>query len=274
MATRASVANRIHKVLEDANIKLGTVASDILGPSGRDMLQALIAGEKDPQEMADLARRQLRVKIPELRLALEGHVTEHHRFLLQELLDHLDYLEEQIERFGRRIEAVSGPFQQAIKAVANLPGFNQRAAQNVVAEIGCTMEQFPSADHLTSWSGVCPGNNESGGKRKSGKTTKGSRWLRLALSQAAWAASRKKDSYFQAQFRRLAGRRGKKRALIGVARSLLVVIYHILKEKTPFKDLGGDYFDRLNSRRLVPYLVKRIENLGYDVSIVPCEAVA
>lgn len=274
VATRASVANRIHKVLEDANIKLGTVASDILGPSGRDMLQALIAGEKDPQEMADLARRQLRVKIPELRLALEGHVTEHHRFLLQELLDHLDYLEEQIERFGRRIEAVSGPFQQAIEAVANLPGFNQRAAQNVVAEIGCTMEQFPSADHLTSWSGVCPGNNESGGKRKSGKTTKGSRWLRLALSQAAWAASRKKDSYFQAQFRRLAGRRGKKRALIGVARSLLVVIYHILKEKTPFKDLGGDYFDRLNSRRLVPYLVKRIENLGYDVSIVPCEAVA
>ncbi len=274
VANRTSLVNRIHKVLEDANIKLGAVASDILGPSGRDMLQALIAGDKDSSEMAEMARRQLRVKIPELRLALEGYATDHHRFLLMELVHHLEYLEEQIERFSQRIEEVSGPFQEAIAAVASLPGFNQRAAQNVVAEIGCTMEQFPSADHLASWSGVCPGNNESGGKRKSGKTTKGSRWLRLALSQAAWAASRKKDSYFQAQFRRLAGRRGKKRALISVARSLLVVIYHILKKRTTFKDLGSDYFDKLNSRRLVPYLVKRIENLGYGVTLVPSEAAA
>jgi transposase len=274
VANRTSLANRIHKVLEEANIKLGAVASDILGPSGRDMLRALISGDQDSSQMAELARRQLRVKIPELRLALEGHVTDHHRFLLMELMHHLEYLEAQIERFSQRIEEVSGPFQEAIAAVASLPGFNQRAAQNVVAEIGCTMGQFPSADHLASWSGVCPGNNESGGKRKSGKTTKGSRWLRLALSQAAWAASRKKDSYFQAQFRRLAGRRGKKRALISVARSLLVVIYHLLKKRTTFKDLGRDYFDKLNSRRLVPYLVKRIENLGYDVSIVPCQAAA
>jgi transposase len=191
-----------------------------------------------------------------------------------ELMHHLEYLEAQIERFSQRVEEVSGPFQQAIEAVASLPGFNQRAAQNVVADLGSTLGQFPSADHLASWCGVCPGNNESGGKRKSGETTKGSRRLRLALSQAAWAASRKKDSYFQAQFRRLAGRLGKKRALISVARSLLVVIYHILKKRTTFKDLGRDYFDKLNSRRLVPYLVKRIENLGYDVSIVPCEAVA
>jgi transposase len=201
-------------------------------------------------------------------------VTDHHRFLLMELMHHLEYLEAQIERFSQRVEEVSDPFQQAIEAVASLPGFNQRAAQNVVAEIGCTMGQFPSADHLASWSGVCPGNNESGGKRKSGKTTKGSRWLRLALSQAAWAASRKKGSYFQAQFRRLAGRRGKKRALISVARSLLVVIYHILKKRTTFKDLGSDYFDKLNSRRLVPYLVKRIENLGYGVTLVPSEVAA
>ena len=186
----------------------------------------------------------------------------------------MEYLEAQIERFSQRVEEVSGPFQQAIEAVASLPGFNQRAAQNVVAEIGCTIGQFPSADHLGSWSGACPGNNESGGKRKSGKTTKGSRWLRLALSQAAWAASRKKDSYFQAQFRRLAGRRGKKRALISVAHSLLVVIYHILKKRTTFKDLGSDYFDKLNSRRLVPYLVKRIENLGYGVTLVPSKVAA
>jgi transposase len=267
VAEKAAVANRIHKVLEDANIKLGAVVSDILGVSGRDMLRALIAGEKAPEEMAALARRQLREKIPALRLALEGHVTANHRFLLRQLLEHLEYLESKIEEFSRRIEEVSGPFAPAIEALAALPGFENRSAQNVVAEIGATMEPFPSADHLSSWAGVCPGSNETGGKRKSGKTTKGSKWLRNALTQAAWAATRKKDSYFQAQYRRLAGRRGKKRALIAVAHSMLTVIYHMLRYGTAYKDLGGGYFDKLNSQRLVPYFVRRIKDLGYEVTL-------
>ena len=271
---KTSIANRIHKTLEDANIKLACVATDILGKSGRDMLRALIAGNDDPGEMAELARRQLRGKIPELKTALEGHVTDHHRFVLKQLMDHLEYLETQIEVFSQRIEEMSRPFEEAIEAVTQLPGFERRAAENLIAEIGTDMERFPSEDHLSSWAGVSPGNNESAGKKKSGKTTKGSRWLRATLTQAAWAASRKKDSYFRAQYHRLAGRRGKKRALIAVAHSLLVTIYHVLKNNTAYEDLGADYFDKLNAKRLVPYLVKRLEKLGYDVTISSCAQAA
>lgn len=267
VAEKTRVVNRLHKVLEEANIKLGAVASNIVGVSGRNMLRALVAGEEDPQKLADLAQRQLREKIPQLRLALEGRVTEHHRFVLAELLDHLEYLEQQIERFSQRIEEVSRPFAPALEAVASLPGFDRRAAQNVVAEIGSTMEPFPSGAHLSSWSGVCPGNHESAGKRKNGATTRGNRWLRLALVQAAWAASHKKDSYFQAQYRRLAARRGKKRALLAVAHSLLVVIYHMLKTGADYKDLGADYFDKINAQRLLRHLVSRITGLGYQVTL-------
>lgn len=271
---KSAVANRIHKILEDANIKLGTVATDILGKSGRDMIRALIRGETDSAEVAELARRQLRGKIPQLRLALEGHVTAHHRFILSELLDHIEYLEGQIERFSQRIEEVNCPFEQAIEEVARLPGFEKRSAENVVAEIGCNMGQFPSEEHLASWAGMCPGNNETGGKKKSGKTTKGSRWLRSTLTQAAWAATRKKGCYFQVQYRRLAGRRGKKRALIAVGHSLLVAIYHVLKDHAGYKELGADHFDKPNSKRLVPYLVKRLENMGYDVKLEPMQKAA
>jgi transposase len=267
VAERSRVANRVQQVLEDANIKLGTVATDILGASGRDMLRALIAGEQDPEKLADLARRQLRNKIPELRRALEGKVTDHHRFLVGQLLAHVEHLEGQIEALSRRIEEVSRPFASANKAVSSLPGFEQRSAQNVLAEIGADMKPFPTAAHLASWAGVCPGNNESAGKRKSGRTTHGNRWLRTALVQSAWAATRKKDSYFQAQYRRLAARRGKKRAIFAVAHSLLTVIYHMLKTGSTYKDLGGDYFDKLNSKRLLPHLVKRIKDLGYQVTI-------
>ena len=267
VAEKSRVANRVQQVLEDANIKLGTVATDILGASGRDMLQALIAGEQDPEKLADLARRQLRNKIPELRRALEGKVTDHHRFLVGQLLAHVEHLEGQIEALSRRIEEVSRPFASANKAVSSLPGFEQRSAQNVLAEIGADMKPFPTAAHLASWAGVCPGNNESAGKRKSGRTTHGNRWLRTALVQSAWAATRKKDSYFQAQYRRLAARRGKKRAIFAVAHSLLTVIYHMLKTGSTYKDLGGDYFDKLNSKRLLPHLVKRIKDLGYQVTI-------
>jgi transposase len=185
----SAVANRIQKTLEDANIKLGLVASDVLGVSGRAMLRAMIKGEQSPERIADLARQKLRAKIPELRVALQGHVTAHHRFVLGELLDQLEDIERRIERFTQRIQEISGPFAVAIEVIAELPGFDQKSAQNVVAEIGTDMSHFPSDDHLASWAGICPGSNESGGKRKSGKTTKGSRWLRVALVQGAWAAS-------------------------------------------------------------------------------------
>jgi transposase len=271
---RASVVNRVHKILEDANIKLGAVATDIMGKSGKDMIRALIEAEKDSAEIADLARRQLRGKIPQLRLALDGHVTDHHRFMLGELMDQLDHLDGQIDRFSQRIEEISRPFAKAIEEVMRLPGFEKRGSENVIAEIGSNMDPFPSADHICSWAGVCPGSNESAGKRKSGKTTKGSKWLRSALAQAAWAASRKKNSYFHAQYGRLAGRRGKKRAVIAVAHSLLTVIYHVLRDHIEYKDLGQDYFDKLNSRRLVPYLVKRLKNMGCEVNLVPLESAA
>jgi transposase len=267
VAEKARVANRLQQVLEDANIKLGTVATDILGASGRDMLRAMTAGEQDPEALADLARRQLRNKIPELRQALEGKVTDHHRFLVGQLLAQVEHLEGQIEALSRRIEEVSGPFAQSLAQVATLPGFDQRSAQNVVAEVGPDMQPFPTAAHLASWAGVCPGNNESAGKHKSGRTTPGNRWLRTALVQSAWAATRKKDSYFAAQYRRLAARRGKKRAIFAVAHSLLTVIYHMLTRGSSFNDLGGDYFDKLNAKRLLPHLVKRIRDLGYQVTL-------
>jgi len=267
VAERAAVANRIHKVLEDTNIKLGSVATDILGASGREMIRALIAGEKDPEKLAELARKRLREKIPELCLALQGQVTDHHRFVLGELMDHIEYMERQIDRFSARIEEISRPFEKAIEAVARMPGFEKRSAQNVIAEIGINMNQFPSDGHLASWGGMCPGNNESAGKTKSSKTTKGSRWLRCALTQAAWAATHKKGSYFQAKYRRLVGRRGKKRALVAVGHSLLVTIYHVLKSQVEYQDLGSDFFDKLNSKQLVKHHVNRLKSLGYNVTL-------
>jgi len=267
VAQRGAVANRIHKTLEDANIKLGLVASDVLGVSGRDMLRALIGGRQTPDQMADMARNKMRSKIPDLRAALQGKVTPHHRFVLAELLDQVEDLERRIERFSQRIEEISRPFAKAIQMVAELPGYDQRSAQNVLAEIGTDMERFPTDDHLASWAGICPGSNESGGKRKSGKTTKGSRWLRSALVQSAWAATHAKKSYFRAQYRRLVGRRGKKRALLAVAHSMLVVIYHILKTGCAYQDLGVDYFDRLDADRIVKTHVRRLESLGYTVKL-------
>jgi transposase len=270
----AAVTNRLHKTLEDANVKLGLVASDIRGASGRDMLRALIAGQQTPEQMAELARGRLREKRPALRLALQGHVTAHHRFVLAELLDQLDDLERRIERFTRRIEETGGPFAAAIQRLAALPGFDQRSAQNVVAEIGTDMTRFPTDAHLASWAGICPGSHESAGKRQSGKTTKGSRWLRAALVQAAWAATHTKHSYFGAQYRRLVGRRGKKRALVAVAHSLLVVIYHVLRTGRQYHDLGVDYFEKLDASRIIRSHVRRLENLGYMVTLAPLQEAA
>jgi transposase len=272
---KASVANRIQKVLEDANIKLGSVASDVLGVSGRDMLRALVAGETDPAKLAELARRKLRAKIPALRLALQGKVTEHHRFLLGLLLDELGHLEGLIERLTARItEVLPAPFAEAIGRLVTIPGIDVRAAENILAETGVDMEVFPTEKHLPSWAGMCPGQRESAGKRQSGRARKGNQWLRTTLVQVAWAASHTKHSYLSAQYRRLASRRGKKRALLAVGHTILVMIYHLLREGKTYKELGGDYFDRVDKERLTRTLVRRLERLGHEVSLKPKEPAA
>jgi transposase len=261
------VANRIHKVLEDANIKLGSVASDVLGKSGRKMLRALLNGTQDVEQLADMALGQLRKKIPELKLALEGNCTEHHRYLLGRLLSHLNYLEGQAELFNGRIAQRLGELLplEAQRRLDRIPGVNRKTIENVVAEIGVDMTVFPDEHHLASWCGMCPGNEESAGRRLRSRTRQGNRWLRRALAEAAWAASKAKDSYLRAQYRRLAPRRGKKRALLAVGHSLLVIIYHVLKNEVEYCDLGPDYFDKLEPERLRRYLVKRLQGLGYDV---------
>jgi transposase len=274
LAEHTRIANRVHKTLEDANIKLGAVASDILGKSGRAMLRALLNGERDAAKLAELAEGRLRGKMPLLTQALHGHFSEHHRFLIQNLLGHLHYLEQQIDRFSDRIEECLRPFlsEEDMQRLDAVPGVNRRSIENIVAEIGTDMDQFPDHDHLSSWSGICPGNEESAGKRKRSRTTKGNRWLRRALAEAAWAASHCKSNYLAAQYRRLAGRRGKKRAVLAVAHSLLVIFYELLKRPVEYKDLGADYFDHLNPERLRRYLVKRLEGLGYQVMVTPQEA--
>jgi transposase len=263
------LANRIHKVLEDANIKLGAVASDILGKSGRAMLRALIAGQRDPEKLADRAERRLRGKIPELKLALEGHFTEHHRFLVEHLLAHLDELERHDEEISGRIAEVFRPLlsDARVKRLDAIPGVNRRTIENVVAEIGVDMSVYPDEHHLSSWAGICPGNEESAGKRPRGRTTRKNRWLRRALVEAAWAAGRTKASYLGAQYRRLAARRGRKRALLAVGHTLLVIFYHLLKSDEEYQDLGAEHFDRMEPERLRRYLVKRLEQLGYQVDL-------
>jgi len=265
---RSRVANRVQKTLEDANIKLASVASDALGASGRAMIRALIDGDKTPEQMAELARRRLREKIPQLKEALTGTVTDHHRFMLRQLMDQIDRLERQVEDFDRRIEQVMSPLEQ--KATENLdqiPGIDVRAAQTIVAEIGADMSRFKSSGHLCSWAGMCPGNHRSAGKRKKGTMNQGNRWLKRTLMQCAWAASRTKNSYFQGQYRRLSARRGKKRAAAAVGHSQLVVAYHLLRDGTEYQDLGTNHFDTLaESQRTAP-LVKRLEKLGYRVTL-------
>lgn len=265
-------ANRIHKVLQDANLKLTSVLTDVLGVSGRDMLKAMIAGEDDPEKLAELARGKLRNKLPELRRALRGRLTKHHRFLLQQMLTQLEQLEAQVQAFTDQLAEVLRPFlsERTMTRLDALPGLSRVTIENVIAEIGLDMQKFPTSDHLTSWAGLCPGNEESAGKRKKSRTTRGNVWLRRALAQAAWAAIRKKDSYFGAQYRRLAGKRGAKRAIVAVARSLLVVIYHLLKyPDQEFHDLGADYFAKLEPARTQRNLVKRLEKLGYQVTLTP-----
>lgn len=264
--------NRLHKVLQDANIKLTSVATDILGVSGRDMLKGLMQGEQDVEVLAELARGRLRKKIPQLKLALRGQLTAHHKFLLEQIFKHLTNLEEQLSEFEARIAQELGPFvtPELTQRLDQIPGINQATIDVIVAEIGVDMSHFPTAGHISSWAGLCPGHEESAGKLSRRRSTKGNVWLRRALGEAAWAAGRAKNSYFAAQYRRLSARRGKKRALIAVAHSLLMVIYHLLKDpKLNYKDLGVNYFDTLEPERLRRHLVKRLEGLGFDVNLKP-----
>lgn len=271
---KVSVGNRIQKVLEDANVKLASVATDTLGVSGRAMIKAIIDGEEDPNLLADLARRRLRQKIPQLRSALAGRVHDHHRFQLKMLLDQLEFLEAQVEAIGQRIEGITAPFREAIERLTAIPGVEQRTAENLIAEIGTNMEQFPSSQHLASWAGICPGNNESAGKRKTGKTPKANRWLRRALTEAAWAAAHTKSTYFTAQYRRIGARRGKKRAIVAVGHTILTIAYHVLQDRLEYRDLGADYFERLNADRLTRYHVRKLKSLGYEVNLQPAEEAA
>jgi transposase len=237
---KTAVINRVQKVLEDANVKLGSVASNALGVSGRLMIEAIIRGEYDPVKLADLARSRLRKKIPQLQRALKGSVTEHHRFLLRTQMDHLDHLERLIRRYGERIDEVLDPFGAALARLVTIPGVDFRVAEVVLAEVGMDMGRFPTAGHLSSWAGLASGNHESAGKRRSGRTTPGNTWLKTALVQAAWAAFRAKGTHLSKKFRRVAGSRGKKRAAVAVAHTILVIIYHLLKEGTTYQEIAGD----------------------------------
>ena len=314
---KASVSNRIQKALEDANIKLRSVASDVLGVSGRDMLRSIIAGVDSAEALANLARGRLRDRLPQLRKALQGRVTEHHRFLLGMHLDHLTHLETLVGRLDQRIHqemekdrppdppepkppgpppetasaekpeasggadgasagAASGSgglgLWQSLWLLVTIPGINRRTAEVVLAEIGADMSRFATPQQLAKWAGLCPGNNESAGKQRSGRTTPGSRWLRSALVQAAWAASHTKATYLSAQYRRLARRRGKKKALVAVAHTLLVMCYEVLKKEEVYQELGADYLDKLEPDQRTKQLVRQLEKLGHKVTLEPGEA--
>jgi transposase len=273
---KVQVGNRIHKTLEDANVKLGSVASDVLGASGRDMIRAIVKGETDPIKLAEMARQRLRKKIPQLQEALCGEIQEHHRFLLGMLMDQVEFLEGQIDKLSKRIEEVLPcPFEEAIKRLDTIPGLDRRAAENIVAEVGADMKPFASAGQLASWVGICPGNHESAGKRRSGRTTKGNRWLRVILVQCAWAASHSKGTYLQAMYKRLAARRGKKRALVAVAHRILEIAYNVLKKGQDYQELGADYLDKVEDKeRLKKRLLKRLEKLGLKVTVEPEAAIA
>jgi transposase len=292
---RARIVNRLQKTLEDSNLKLGDVVTDILGKSARAILDALLAGQTDPGTLADLARGRLKAKRAELEQALVGTLKPHHRFLLKEHLAHIDSLDEAIVRVGAEIAVLMRPLEQAeqsetptddadavpqtqqqeqtltwaqaIVLLCSIPGISQRAAEGILAEIGIAMNRFPSAKHLASWTGMSPGNRESAGKRLSGKTNKGSPWLRKLLVEAAHAAAHSKNTYLAAQYRRIAARRGAKKAMIAVGHTILVMSFHILTTQKGYEDLGGNYFDEHDRQATEQRLVRRLQKLGYEVEL-------
>ena len=266
---RATLCNRVQKVLESANVKLAAVVSDVLGMSGRAMLSALAAGTCDPAALAELARGSLRKKREALEQALSGRVRPHHRFLLAELLAQIDAVEETIARFDEEIAraCAANDEEAVVELLDTIPGIARGTAELLVAEIGTDMAKFPTPAHLASWAGLCPGNHESGGRQRSGRTRKGNRWLRAALVAAAQAAARTKHSYLGAQYRRLAARRGAKKAILAVAHSLLIIAYHVIARREPYRELGADYFDRQRPAATADRLLRRLRRLGYDVTI-------
>jgi transposase len=310
---RARAVNRLQKTLEDTNLKLGDVATNIMGKSARDMLEALLAGQTDPAALADLARGRLKAKRAQLEEALVGTIRPHHRFMLSEQLALIDTLEEAIERISREIAHRLNPspdpdagaqrqaahtqevqmhepqspctqeqqqqdqpltWKQAVDLLDTIPGINARAAEGILAEIGIEMDRFPTAAHLASWAGLCPGNNESAGKRLSGKTRKGSPWLRQLLVEAAHAASHSKNTYLAALYHRIKARGGAKKALFAVAHAILVAIYHMLARRLRYQELGGNYFDEHDRQHIEKRLIRRLEKLGYHVSLEPVAQVA
>jgi len=265
---RQREANRLHKVLEDAGIKLACVASDVLGVSGREMLQALISGTRDPEVLADLARGRMRSKLPALKQALVGRFKPHHVLISSHILAHLDYLDETIAALGEEVEQRLDPFAHKAENLCTITGVAERTSQVILAELGPDMSRFASDRHAASWTKICPGNNESAGKRRSGRTGKGNRYLRAALIEAANAAARSKNTYLRAQYEQVKRRRGHKKAIAAVAHSILIASYHILKDDVPYHDLGGDYFARrADPARITKRLVAQLERLGHTVTL-------
>jgi transposase len=269
---RQREANRLHKALEDTGIKLDCVASDILGASGRAMLDALVAGTSDPAVLAELAKGKLRKKLPALREALEGRFEPHHALVIGAILAHLDFLDEHIDRLSDAIEEQLGPFAPGVPLAATITGVAERTAQVMVSEIGTDMSRFPTAGHLASWAGRCPGNHQSAGKRRSGRPRKGSKWLTIALQEAALAATRTNGSYLQAQYQRLRPRIGHGRAIGAVQHSILVAYWHMFTTGETYRDLGGDYYQRRDPERQIHRLVAQLERLGQHVTLEPAAA--
>jgi transposase len=268
---RSDEVNRVQKILEGANIKLASVASDILGKSGREMLEALVAGSTDTAAMAQLAKRRMRAKIPQLERALMGHFGDHQRFLVAEQLEHIDFLDTKIAKLSAAIEERLRPFHEELDRLDSIPGIDRRNAEVLLAELGNDMGRFPSSRHLASWARLCPGSNESAGKRKTAGTGRGNPWLRTALVQAAHAAGRT-QTYLGAQLHRLTSRRGKNKAVIAVAHAILVIAYHVLANPAMYAELGKHYFDERQRHAVKDRLVRRLKNLGFDVTLAPAAA--
>lgn len=258
--------NRLQHTLEGGNVKLASIATDVMGKSGREILDALLAGATDPGVLAEMAKGRLRTKLPALREALAGRFGPHQRFLVAQHLAHIDYLEEALAEVAAEIAERMRPFEEEVAILDSIPGINQVAAQGILAEIGVDMSRFPTHTHLSSWAKVCPGNNESGGKRKSTSIGQGNRWLRRLLVQVARAAARTKDTYISAQYRRLATRRGGNRAAIAVAHTILVTAYYLLQRRCTYQELGGNYFDEREREATVRRLSRRLERLGYSIT--------
>ena len=262
---RSRAVNRLHKLLEDAGIKLACVATDVMGVSGRAMMRALINGQADPEALSELAKGKLRVKLPELRKALQGRFEDHHAFLLERMLTHIEELEDDIEALCARIEEEIRPNEPAVELLRSIPGVERRAAEVIIAEIGTDMSVFPTAAHLASWAGICPGQNESAGKRKSAKTRKGSKWLRKTLTESARAAARTRESYLAERYRRLAARRGDKKAIVAICHEILTVAHHMLQTGELYREQGADTLRQRDQDRIRRRAISQLEKLGHKV---------